>query len=182
MKIESIIKRKAGSKITLENPCTTYHFVPESDSENAPHVATVTNKSHIKTLLSISEGFKQYGTSTDSDEDEEIVLKGTDWKPEITEYGNGDSVATSALVLQAFEMSGLDEAAWNKLSNKDIKERLLSEIEVLIDNTPAKAESTEETTDATPVLDQAPVVAEVPKTKAEKKAALEARKLALGQV
>ncbi len=186
MKIESIIKRSSGSKIILDNPRTIYHFKPETTEPEAPHVANVTNKSHIDRLLAIKEGYRSLGKSDDKDDGDtgETVLKGSDWKPEITEFENGDSVATSALVYQAFEASGLDAKDWNKLTNKDIKERLLNEIEVLVSKSSVEADDgapEEEKTEDAPVLDQVPVK-ETPKSKAEKKAALEARKLELGQV
>lgn len=188
MKIESLIKRSSGSKIILDNPRTIYHFKPETTEPEAPHVATVTNKSHIDKLLAVKEGYRSLGKSDEKNDDDtgdtaEIVLKGSDWKPEITEFENGDSVATSALVYQAFESSGLDAKDWNKLTNKDIKERLLNEIEVLMNTSTVETkDAEEETTETAPVLDQAPEIKATPKTKAEKKTALEARKLELGQV
>ncbi len=55
MKIESIIKRPGGTRITLG--AEAYHFQP--DWEDGPHIAEVTDPAHIQRLLSISEGFRE---------------------------------------------------------------------------------------------------------------------------
>lgn len=55
--IESLIRRKGGSVITFGD--TSYHFTPESDG--GPHLATVDNPEHAKTLLSIKEGYRMAG-------------------------------------------------------------------------------------------------------------------------
>ena len=58
MKIESIIRRKAGTKVQLDD--STYNFAP---GENGAHVAEVTDAAHIERFLSISEGFREYGAA-----------------------------------------------------------------------------------------------------------------------
>ena len=56
MQIESIIKRKNGTTVTLGT--TTYFF--HSPKADEPHVATVDNDDHAQHLLSIKEGFRIY--------------------------------------------------------------------------------------------------------------------------
>ena len=54
MLIESIIRRKGGSRIPMGK--TTYHFKPEK-TEDGPHVAVVTDRTHIQRFLAIPEGY-----------------------------------------------------------------------------------------------------------------------------
>ena len=56
MQIESIIKRKNGTTVTLGD--TTYFF--NSPIAEGAHVATVENDDHAQHLLSIKEGFRIY--------------------------------------------------------------------------------------------------------------------------
>ncbi len=53
MRIESIIKRRRGTRITMDG--VTYHFAP---SEDGRHVAEVLDDVHADRLLLISEGFR----------------------------------------------------------------------------------------------------------------------------
>ena len=53
--IESIIKRKAGTKIDF--PTASYHFKP---NDEGAHVAEVEDEAHIARLLSIPEGYRLY--------------------------------------------------------------------------------------------------------------------------
>lgn len=53
MKIESILKRKNGTKISLGG--IDYHFKPD---EKGRHVANVTDQAHLAKLLSIPEGYR----------------------------------------------------------------------------------------------------------------------------
>lgn len=59
MKIESIIRRKAGTNVRLGD--NQYHFGPGEDG--GAHVAEVTDAADIKRLLSITEGFREYGAA-----------------------------------------------------------------------------------------------------------------------
>lgn len=52
MKVESLIRRKNGTKITMQG--TPYHFRPD---ELGRHVADIINKSHLKKFLAIPEGY-----------------------------------------------------------------------------------------------------------------------------
>lgn len=57
MKIESIIRRADGTKVTLDR--TNYTFSP-ADKENpdSPHICDVTDPRHIAALLAITEGYR----------------------------------------------------------------------------------------------------------------------------
>lgn len=67
MLIRSIIERQHGTRITLDS--TQYAFLPKK--EGGEHVCEVEDKTHIKKLLSISEGY----------EPAEIELKSKKTKP-----------------------------------------------------------------------------------------------------
>lgn len=65
MLIKCLLKRDGGSKIDLGEK--EYHFAP---NEQGDHIAEVTNKDHIKTLLAIPEAYvevKKSGKKTDDD-------------------------------------------------------------------------------------------------------------------
>jgi hypothetical protein len=54
MRIESIIRRNGGTRITLEK--SNYHFKPTAD--DARHIADVSNSGHAQHFLSIKEGYR----------------------------------------------------------------------------------------------------------------------------
>lgn len=54
MKIESIIRRKNGTRVELDD--SVYHFKPTPEDER--HLCEVTVHAHIKRFLSITEGFQ----------------------------------------------------------------------------------------------------------------------------
>ena len=53
MKIESILKRPGGTKVTMGD--SLYHFAP---NEQDQHVAEVENPDHAKAFLNIPEGYR----------------------------------------------------------------------------------------------------------------------------
>lgn len=53
MKIESILKRPGGTKVTMGD--SLYHFAP---NEQDQHVAEVENPDHAKVFLNIPEGYR----------------------------------------------------------------------------------------------------------------------------
>lgn len=70
MKVECLIKRKGGSVIEFGHPpkVTKFHFKPESDDIDAPHVCDVPDASpHLGKLLAIREGFRVYGAEDDDE-------------------------------------------------------------------------------------------------------------------
>lgn len=62
MKIESIIRRAGGTKVGFSEearwPAGEYHFKPESDATNAPHVCDVTVEEHVNRFLSLSDAYR----------------------------------------------------------------------------------------------------------------------------
>lgn len=52
MKIECKLKRKGGTRVTIEG--AEYHFAPQADGR---HVADVSNAAHAERLLDITEGY-----------------------------------------------------------------------------------------------------------------------------
>lgn len=73
MKVESLIKRKGGSVIEFGHPpkVTKFHFKPESDDIDAPHVCEVPDTSpYLGMLLGVKEGFRVYGADDDDGEQE----------------------------------------------------------------------------------------------------------------
>lgn len=156
MKIQSLIKRKNGSKILIGE--TTYDFQPDADGN---HVCEVTDKAHIERLLAVTEGFVEAGKKPKQKEPEqvkapEVELNGTAWEPVEVEY-EGGKVTTKDLVIGAFKSSGLSPDAWNELTKEEVEGLLAAELEVV------KAKPTGKL------------------TKAEKKESLAAEKSKLGQ-
>ena len=71
MKVESLIKRKGGSVIEFGYPpkVTKFHFKPESDDIDAPHVCEITDGSpYLGRLLAITEGYRVYGAEVAEDD------------------------------------------------------------------------------------------------------------------
>lgn len=64
MKIESILRRSGGTHVTFSAgdrwpwPAGQYHFKPETDDPNAPHVCEVSDEAHIHRFLSLSDSFR----------------------------------------------------------------------------------------------------------------------------
>lgn len=62
MRIESILRRKGGTKVTLDG--VEYHFKPDPDGRE---FADVTNEEHIGVFLSIREGYRLAGSKTQAE-------------------------------------------------------------------------------------------------------------------
>lgn len=122
MKIESIIKRKNGTKVEMDAPKRTYHFRPEEDNETAPHVATVDVQDHALALLRIKEGYRlAEGEELPNDmnnNDDDGDLNGSTIH-NASYLINGETVPLNELVNMAFDDSGLDHKEWNALSDED---------------------------------------------------------------
>lgn len=63
MKIESLLRRKGGTKVTLDG--VEYHFIPGPDGRE---FADVTNPDHIGIFASIREGYCVAGAETKAPE------------------------------------------------------------------------------------------------------------------
>ena len=120
MKIESLIKRKNGTKVQLDAPKREYHFAPESGNFNDPHVCEVEEESHARILLRISGGYRlAEGEKSLPDEDiNPPRLKGSAVHDARYTIKGGDTVELEDLVNMAFEDSGLDEDDWNELADQ----------------------------------------------------------------
>lgn len=120
MKIESLIKRKNGTKVQLDAPKREYHFAPESGNFNDPHVCEVEEESHARILLRISGGYRlAEGEKGLPDEDiNPPRLKGSAVHDARYTIKGGDTVELEDLVNMAFEDSGLDEDDWNELPDQ----------------------------------------------------------------
>lgn len=120
MKIESLIKRKNGTKVQLDAPKREYHFAPESGNFNDPHVCEVEEESHARILLRISGGYRlAEGEKGLPDEDiNPPRLKGSAVHDARYTIKGGDVVELEDLVNMAFEDSGLDEDDWNELADQ----------------------------------------------------------------
>jgi hypothetical protein len=77
MLIESIIKRKDGTKVEMGDE--EYHF---KDDGKGHHVAEVNNQEHIDRLLSIKEGFFEHGKAQKKEKAKEVVKEDKDALPE----------------------------------------------------------------------------------------------------
>lgn len=120
MKIESLIKRKNGTKVQLDAPKREYLFAPESGNFNDPHVCDVEEESHARILLRISGGYRlAEGEKGLPDEDiNPPRLKGSAVHDARYTIKGGDVVELEDLVNMAFEDSGMDEDDWNELADQ----------------------------------------------------------------
>lgn len=136
MKIESIIQRKNGTRVTLDAPTRHYHFKP---TDNDPrHLAEVTEASHIAMLLRIRDGYRAVEgeelpeDTTDTSKDAFTrELKGSSVHNATYTIKGGDTIELDDLVGMAFEDSGLSEDEWNDLADQERYEfidRTLSEL------------------------------------------------------
>ena len=57
MKIECLRRRPNGTVVTIGTE--TYHFKPEEEGKDGPHVADVTIKAHLARFLDIKEGYRR---------------------------------------------------------------------------------------------------------------------------
>lgn len=118
MKIESLIRRQNGTKVELDN--VLYHFKPEG--EDPRHVADVNRDEHIRTFLSITEGYQPFegekvSKSLQKQIDEENELKGSTVHAAVYDI-HGEKVDLDSLVLMAFDDSGLTREEWNALDDQ----------------------------------------------------------------
>lgn len=132
MKIESIIRRKDGTKVEMGD--MKYHFKP---SENDPrHLEEVTNTIHIARFLSITEGYRvPVGEAVPELPAAPVAqdagfLIGSDAFQPIYQIG-GREVQLGELVREAFETSELSEDEWNKLAQEERDSYIQDELDLL---------------------------------------------------
>lgn len=101
MRVESLIRRKHGTQITLgsANKPRHYHFQPEG--EDPRHLCEVKHSGDIATLLAIPEGYRLADLPPDEDDDEddtpplgqdasEITAAGLSPKGEVADNSDAD--------------------------------------------------------------------------------------------
>lgn len=72
MLIESIIRRKGGTHVKLDN--TVYHFAPSKDEPR--HLAMVDDADHIQTFLSIKDGYRRrFGRAAEKAEQARLAVE-----------------------------------------------------------------------------------------------------------
>lgn len=118
MKIESLIRRPNGTKVELDN--IQYHFKPQN--EDPRHVAEVQKQEHIRSFLSIPEGYQPFEGEKVSQKlqkelDEENQLNGSAVHAAKYEF-HGEEVKLDDIVLMAFDDSGLTREEWNELDDQ----------------------------------------------------------------
>lgn len=117
MKIESLIRRAQGTKVELDDK--TYHFKPtETDPR---HLAEVGRESHIKRLLSITEGYAPADGSASPipAPQQQGAIAGSQVHAAQYKLLNGDILSLDELTSRAFRESGLSIGEWNDLSDED---------------------------------------------------------------
>lgn len=135
MKIESLIKRKNGTKIDMDGPKRQYHFKPTEDDER--HIADVDVEHHAKSLLRITEGFRAVDPADFQDDDEDNLpgrhLNGSKVHSASYVIKGGDRIELEDLVNMAFDDSGLTEEEWNDLADADRYEYINTTLKELQD-------------------------------------------------
>lgn len=127
MKIESIIKRKKGTVVKMDNPTATYKFLPESGDFEDPHVAVVEDEGHARLFLSHPEAFALHEGKAPEPLQEEVgpqplgssLITGQNY----TIVG-GDTVELQVLINMAFDDSELEVEDWNNLSDQERADRI----------------------------------------------------------
>lgn len=119
MQIESIIRRKNGTRVTLDR--TEYHFTP---NEEGAHVADVENDAHIQRFLSVPEGFKIYRTAkVEKQPEPEVVSPGTP----ATDVPEGIQPALTVDELKAAYEAKFGKKPHHKMSATKLREALSQE-------------------------------------------------------
>lgn len=121
MKIESLIKRKNGTKVDMEGPKRQYHFKPTEEDER--HIADVDVEHHAKSLLRITEGYRAVDPADFQDDNDDDLpgrhLNGSKVHSASYVIKGGDRIELEDLVNMAFDDSGLTEEEWNALADAD---------------------------------------------------------------
>lgn len=142
--IESIIRRKGGTKVTLGG--TTYHFTPDDEGR---HVAEVSKNAHIQRFLSITEGFRLLG------DDEEGAGGDTDLSGGLQPNEDDEPPTDEEMAELRARYQELTDNDGEDMSAEQLEEAIeVAEAEVALDDT-----DTETDTDA----DQGPGVVTEPK-------------------
>lgn len=154
MLIESLIKRKDGTKVEMEGPERVYHFKPSENDTR--HIADVDVDVHAKMFLRIREGYKAVDPvdlEDDEDGDTGRNLNGSNIHSASYTIKGGDVIELEDLVNMAFDDSGLSEDEWNQLDDADryaYIDTTLSELQDGIKDENQNAEPADQPGDADP--------------------------------
>lgn len=154
MLIESLIKRKDGTKVEMEGPDRVYHFKPSENDTR--HIADIDVDVHAKMFLRIREGYKAVDPvdfEDDEDGDTGRHLNGSNIHSASYTIKGGDVIALEDLVNMAFDDSGLSEDEWNQLDDADryaYIDTTLSELQDGIKDENQNAEPADQPGDADP--------------------------------
>lgn len=120
-KIECLIRRAGGSKVTMNAPDREYHFAPSVDDSR--HIADVDVAHHVKSLLRIKEGYRAVDdVDLDKQDDDGIQpahVAGSKIHNASYVIKGGDTVELEDLVNMALEDSGHTLEDWNALADQD---------------------------------------------------------------
>lgn len=122
MKIESIIKRKKGTIVKMEDPRVTYHFKPEGGIFDNPHVATVEDEGHARLFLRVDEAYRLFEGEAPAplpDQEVEQPLGASILTAGSYKITGGETVEATVLVNMAFDDSEMDIEDWNALSDDE---------------------------------------------------------------
>jgi hypothetical protein len=132
MKIESIIRRKDGTRVQMGD--MSYHFKPSANDPR--HLEEVNDPLHIKRFLSITEGYRVPEGETVPELPAEVVpqggnfLIGSDKFLPVYQF-NGRNVELGEIVRNAFEASDLTDEEWNKLLQEERDSYIQDELDLL---------------------------------------------------
>lgn len=114
MKIESIIRRKKGTTVTMQGE--SYHFTPDSEGR---HVADVNKKAHLAKFLAIPEGYRLVLDDEEHNQpapapviEKPIVL------PEMNAESTGDAVNDKPPVSEGKDKHGRSQALVDQFVDK----------------------------------------------------------------
>lgn len=126
MLIESIAKRKDGTRVTLDS--TEYHFKPSAADPR--HLAEVLIKAHAERFLSISEGYRFAGEGELPQEPAAAPVTAPSRMPRTSithnaSYEVGErSITLQELTVLALRESGLSVDEWNAQEDEELYDQL----------------------------------------------------------
>lgn len=110
MKIESLLRRKGGTKVELDG--VEYHFKPDADGRE---FADVTNPDHVGIFASIREGYRVAGAETKAPEPAKPAAPAPAPETAKDDLDNLDRVALAELFTKRFGKPPASALGKNKL-------------------------------------------------------------------
>lgn len=127
MKIESIIKRKKGTVVKMDNPPVTYKFLPENGDFEGPHVAVIEDEGHARLFLRHDEAYRLFEGEAPAPLPEQTgpePLGSSLVTGETYTITGGDTVDVKVIINMAIDDDGLEVEEWNALSDEDRGQRI----------------------------------------------------------